>query len=567
MNDRTTPDTARSAADLDLLIGSAAALSEAGQHEAAVAEYRRALVLAPDNGGVLLNLGVLLGWLGRGDEALLCLERATQLIPQVAQAWYNLGNLQYRRGNLAEAEAALWRALSLAGGNQDAGLVSAMIGAQELTLQGQGDVARVSAFLREAAGHFPAHEDECMRLGLLSLSMDASVDGATLLARHLEWAGRFADPQTRAAASHNIDRSRRRLRIGYVSADLREHAVARFLEPVLRHHDIDRFEVWCFDNGRDTDTTTTLLKSHVDHWQSIGSLDDAAACALVRALGIDILIDLSGHTAGNRLGLFARRPAPLQVAYLGYSATTGMLAMDYRISDSIVDPPPQADARYRERLLRVEPVQWCYQPPPEARATAVRALLHTPIRFGVFNRFDKVGDAALALWGRILARTPGSVLFMRGVPEGSARQTLAQRLEHAGCDPARVIPTGRIAASAYWRSYHEADIALDTFPYNGATTTCESLWMGIPVITLPGAAGAARYGATLLSATGMKEFVAGDEESYVDLAANLAADPTRLAGLRASLRERVATSALMDAVGFTRKLEAAYLEAWQSVVN
>ncbi|MBL8376230.1 MAG: tetratricopeptide repeat protein [Burkholderiales bacterium] len=565
MNDRTPPDDARGAADLDALIRSAARLTVVGEHEAAIAEYRRALALAPDNGGVLLNMGVLLGWVGRMEEALQSLERAVQAIPQVPQAWYNLGNLLYRRGNLAEAESALWRALSLCGGDQDAGFVSGVIGAQALTLQGQGEVARLAAFLHEAAGHFPAHEDECLRLGLLSLSMDASVDGATLLARHREWAERFADPLTRAAVSPGHDATRRRLRLGYVSADLREHAVARFLEPVLRNHDADRFEVWCLDNGRDADATTARLRTLVPHWQSINGLDDAAADALVRTLGIDILIDLSGHTAGNRLGLFARRPAPLQIAYLGYSATTGMLAMDYRISDSIVDPSPTADRHYREKLLRVDPVQWCYEPPAEARATPVRAAPHAPLRFGVFNRFDKVSDAALKLWGRVLARVPGSLLYMRGVPEGSARQALQERLERAGCDPSRVVPRGRVAASEYWLSYHEADIALDTFPYNGATTTCESLWMGLPVVTLCGAGGAARYGASLLGAAGMQEFVARDEDAYVELAAGLAADPVRLAALRDSLRERVAASALADAAGFTRALEAAYLAAWQGV--
>lgn len=548
---------------VDAILQSVTAFIAQGRVDEAVAGYRRALVLAPGDGRICLNLGAVLSWMGNSEEALTLFERATQLIPQVSQGWYNLGNAHYRRGALAEAEVALWHALSLAGGAQDPAFVSSLIGAQALVLQGLGEIGRATEFLREAACHFPAHEDECRRLALLSLSGDPRAGGAQLLIQHLDWAERFADPLTLRAPKHVINPSKRPLRVGYVSGDLREHAVATFLEPILESHDRERFEIWCFDNSAQADSTTTRLKTLVRHWRSIRDLDDGTAEQQVRAAGIDVLVDLSGHTAGNRLGLFARRPAPVQITYLGYPATTGMLAFDFRITDDVTDPAPRADAYYREKLLRLVSAQWCYRPSAAARATPVGLAPDIQVRFGAFNRFDKVNDATLAVWGRVLASASGSTLFMRGVPEGSTRQAMSERLRRAGCDPQRVVLAGRVPQSDYWRSFHEADIALDTFPYNGVTTTCDALWMGLPVVTLAGSAGAARCAASLLNAAGLPELIAQDVDEYVAIAIQLASDSNRLAALHGNLRARVAASQLMDAARFTRGLEAAYLEAWE----
>lgn len=534
-----------------------------GHLDAACAAYRQALDLAPDNPGVHVNFGALAKRMGDHASALASFTRAATLLPSLVHAWYNLGLLHYESWQLAEAERALWQALSHISPGIDGKLVASVISMQALTLQSSGQPGKARAFLDEAAGRFPEHADNCMRLTLLGLSADPTVDADELLARHRAWAGRFADPITAQVLPREPDRSPHRLRIGYVSGDFCEHAVARFAEPLLEAHNRDRFEIFCYDNSPVTDDTTARLRRLADHWRSIVALSDDDAAALVKHDCIDILVDLSGHTAHNRLSLFARKPAPLQLTYLGYPATTGMQAFDYRVTDAFADPPPLADTWYSESLLRLPRGQWCYRPPGGAIAAGVFPAVSGRISFGVFNRFDKITEQMIALWAGILAATPQSGLVIRGVPGLELRERLTNRLAQAGCAPERVTLLGRVPHDQYWASYQTADIALDTYPYNGVTTTCESLWMGIPVVTLAGRFGASRCAASLLTTAGLPELVASTGEDYVRIAVDLAHDTARLRTLRQSMRERMHRSPLMDAAGFTAAFEDAILRAWK----
>ena len=550
---------------LQTLVDLAARADRVDQPARAAALYRQALALAPTRAAIHVNLAVLEKRHGNLDAAVALLERALEIDPGLVQAWYNLGLTHYEQWRLADAERALWQALSLAGGELDAGLRSGLIGLQAIVLQSLGQPGRARTFLYEAAARFPAHEDECLRMALLPLCADPAAEPGELLARHRAWATRYADPLAGNAEPRVWPAKSNRLRLGYVSGDFCAHAVACFFEPVLAAHDRARFEVFCYDNGAHADDTSARLRASAEHWRPIGAMGDADAAALVRADGIDILVDLSGHTARNRLLVFARKPAPLQLTWLGYGATTGMRAFDYRITDGVADPPALSEAHYVERLIRLPAGQWCYRPSDPSQPAGRFPALAGHVTYGVFNRMDKVTDFMIGLWAEVLAAVPRSRLFMRGVSEGEPQVALLARFAGAGCYPGRIDLRVRVPASEYWGSYRAADIAFDTYPYNGVTTTCESLWMGIPVISLAGQFGVARCGASLLTMVGLAELVAANAEAYVRIAVDLGRDQARLGTLRHGLRDRMLRSSLMDARTQAGRLESAYLGAWSAV--
>jgi predicted O-linked N-acetylglucosamine transferase (SPINDLY family) len=304
------------------------------------------------------------------------------------------------------------------------------------------------------------------------------------------------------------------------------------------------------------------LKRHVDHWVPCQHLDDEALAARIHADGIDILIDLVGHTRGNRLLVFARKPAPVQVSYLGYPATTGLTAMDWRLVTAATDPAG-AEQWHSERLYRLPRSLWCYRPPEVAgelkSETPARAA--GPITFGSMNNIAKVSDAAIQAWSEILQRVPNARLVMTGLAEEIRRQTLA-RFGREGVGEERLQLHGRLEAGAFHRMLGGIDLALDTFPYAGTTTTCEALWQGVPVLTLRGETSVSRSGYALLKMLGLEELVAHNEAEYVRKAIELANDPDRLDALRAGMRSRMETSPLRDEAGFTKELEAAYRKMW-----
>ncbi len=461
------------------------------------------------------------------DGAEGCYRSAIALDPDSAVLHYNLALLLFQTGDVTGAEAEFRRVLEIA----------------------PGDFAANAGFL-------------CLCDFSRVLSRD------DILKQHLQWASRFSDPLTRQAPFHPIDMTPdRRLRVGYVSADFRRHAVGRFIEPVFRLHDASRFDLYCYSNTQAEDDMTRHLRTFVPRWRNIHGMDDAGAAEMIRADKIDILVDLSGHSAGNRLLVFARRPAPVQMTWLGYLNTTGMGAMDYRITDSIADPPG-ADCWYREKLLRLSRPQWCYVPeagPVTAPSRPVISRVNhgsaAPITLACMTRFMKISDATLDLWLKILQAVPGARLRIIDAPRHARTNTMMQFFEEAGVgDRVAMFPT--LHGDSYWDMLDEVDVALDPFPYTGATTTFDCLWMGVPVVTLAGQCGAARSASSILSALGLADFIASSPEQYVAIAVAFANDPRRLAGLRTSLRRRMKSSVLCDGEALVRELEATFCIVW-----
>jgi predicted O-linked N-acetylglucosamine transferase (SPINDLY family) len=401
--------------------------------------------------------------------------------------------------------------------------------------------------------------------GYLFLLILLGEDPLELRAAHCRWAEINAEPlRAQAATLANTPDPQRRLRIGYVSADFREHAASNFVEPILAAHDRAGFDIYCYSGTQQTDAVTARLQGLAAHWRELRWHGDEAVAALVRADAIDILVDLSGHTNGNRLGAFARKPAPVQVTYLGYPATTGMSAMDYRLTDALLDPPGAADACYVERLLRLPHSLWCFRPsasmPEPGPAPCERA---GAVSFGSLNSMLKLTPQLTALWSRLLLSLPQARLVLATIAPGEARDRIAAEFARHGVPAAALSFRAPLPREQFWGLYREIDIALDSYPCNGGATSCEALWSGVPVLSLAGSWFQSRAGLSLLSAIGLPELVAQSEAGFLELARALALDRERLSQLRREMRERMRASSLMDEPGFTRDLEALYREAWR----
>lgn len=313
------------------------------------------------------------------------------------------------------------------------------------------------------------------------------------------------------------------------------------------------------------DAVTRRLQALADAWHSTVGLGDDEVAALIRAQEIDVLVDLAGHTANGRLLALARRPAPVQMTYLGYPATTGLDAMDYRITDSVTEPPGVADPFYTERLIRLPHTLWCYQPFADMPAVSpLPALARGYLTFGSFNSYTKIGPRVVSLWAEVLRALPDSRLILITVPAGADQSTLHARFAALGVDPARIDLRDRLLRAEYLALFADIDVALDPFPVNGGTTTCDALWMGLPVVTLIGDTFLSRASYSLLSAAGLTGFTATDRAAYVQRCREFAVDLPRLAALRAELRPRLADSPLLDAAAFAQDLETVYRAAWRS---
>jgi predicted O-linked N-acetylglucosamine transferase (SPINDLY family) len=469
-----------------------------------------------------------------------------------------LGLLAYRRTHYDTAAAYFREALASGGDFAD---FHAHLG---MALEGIGALREAGEAYRRAIDLAPGE----LRLRLMLLFLlgrDAATSPETLLAEHRRFAAALVDQASRPAfpAGRFADPDRR-LRIGYVSGDFRMHAIAFFIGPLLDARDRTAFEAYCYQTLPDADECTERFRALADHWREVSTLDDDALAAQIRSDEVDILVDLAGLTTGNRVRALARRPAPVQVSYLGYLATTGVEAIDYRITDALADPPGVTDPWYSEKLVRLPRSFWCFAPPermpePLARAEADAA----PVVFGSFNRLTKVQPELLRLWGRLLAQVPESELWILDVTSDDAHERVVAGVAEAGVEPARIRTWPRLPAAAYWDRIRRADVALDTFPYTGGATTCECLWLGVPVVTKAGAMGFARSATTILGNVGLSELVADSEDRYLEIAARLASDRPRLRALQRGLRDRVRASPLLDAAGFMRDLERAYRAVWR----
>lgn len=426
--------------------------------------------------------------------------------------------------------------------------------------------AAISVSSEAAAGITVESSARLRSSALLQTHYLPDVSPDAVFALHRRYGRMFEDEAASSPrpALHVEADPHRRLRIGYVSPNFASHSVSYFIEPVLAHHDRRDYEVYGYHTGAICDDTTDVLEASVDRWRQVDTLSDDALARRIAEDRIDIAIDLAGHTSSRHMAVFARRSAPVQVTWIGYPDTTGLEAIDYRITDAIADPAPHADERHTETLIRLPGAFLCYRPPADAPAVSVRDDAD-PIVFCSFNTLEKINDAVIALWSRVLGAVPGSRLLLKD--RRLVAEPVAQRLRGAfaarGIDAARIDFRDWIEArSEHLALYGRCDIALDTWPYNGTTTTCEALWMGVPVVTLAGEAHMSRVGATLLTAAGLNELIAHTADEFVDTATALARAGARRHALRGTLRPMLAASPLLDHAAFTRKLEAALREVW-----
>lgn len=546
------------------------ALRHKGLLEQAAAAYRQAIALRPDYFQALNNLGVVLQYLRRFDEALPILRHTMELSPNSADSHNNLGALLR---DMHQSDAAISACRKAAELNPDSVAAHANLGA---LYKDQGLLDQAIAEYEKVLALRPSDTSSHSNL-LFTIIYHRAYDGPSLLRAHRDWNDRHAKPLTTAATPHINDRSPdRRLRIGYVSPDFRQHCQSFFTLPLFSNHDRTNFEIFCYADVPAPDDMTARLKSYVDQWQPIVAIGDEKLAQLIRTDQIDVLVDLSVHMGGNHLLAFARKPAPVQVTWLGYPGTTGMDAMDWRLSDPYLDPPPKSgtanepgpnDAFYSERTFRLANTFWCYDPLADGPApNNLPALDKDSVTFGCLNNLCKLNDDVLVLWSRVLLAVPRSVLLVR-VPAVSAQRRVLATLQQLGIDPTRVQLVGNQSRMDYLKTYHRIDIALDTFPYNGHTTSIDAFWMGVPVVTLIGRTVVGRAGWSQLSNLGLTELAATDADQFVAIAKDLAENLLRLNDLRDGLRQRLQQSPLMDAPRFARSIESAYRQMWHQWVR
>jgi predicted O-linked N-acetylglucosamine transferase (SPINDLY family) len=398
------------------------------------------------------------------------------------------------------------------------------------------------------------------------LNYSDALEPAAVYAECRRWAERFTRPLEERAAPHANDPSPgRRLRVGYVSLGFREHPVTFFIGPVIEHHDRAQFEVILYSDVTHEDEYTAALRGRADGWRNTVGMSDEELARTVREDAIDILIDLGGHTLGNRLLAFARRPAPVQVNWLGFPCTTGMTGMDYRVTDAWCDPPGLTEHLNSESLVRLPNVYMAWAPPLRSPdVSPLPALAAGRVTFGFFHGCYKITPRMVALWSRILHRVPGSRLVILAVDGDAARSRILTEFAAHGIDAERLELLPRLPIDDFMGTYAKVDIALDPFPYHGATTTCFCLWMGLPVVVLAGATHASRADLSMLANVGLPQLATEDPDRYVEIACGLAERLDELAALRSRLRAMMLASPVTDGPACTRALEDAYRTMWRT---
>jgi predicted O-linked N-acetylglucosamine transferase (SPINDLY family) len=532
-----------------------------GQVDEAMSNFQRALALCPGYLEARNQLALLLQEQGQTDKAIVHYQTALKHNPGSPELHNNLGNAWMIRGQLQRAQRCFEQALALQPGHAG----SCTNQANALCRQGQPEEA--AAWYRRALDSAPERLD-LYGAWLYALHYLPAYPPQQRFQAHADFA-RLLEQGTanRPPAFPPRSATGRRLRIGYLSPDFRRHSVAFFIEPVITRHDRRQFEVFCYYNHRQQDAFTQRLMGACDQWRTVAGLSDERLEQQIRQDKIDILVDLAGHTAYNRLPVFARKPAPVQVTWLGYPDTTGLTAMDYRITDGFADPPGMTEQFHTEQLIRLPAAFSCYQPVagcPEV--SSLPALQADFVTFGSFNNFAKVNARVIALWSRLLVSIPDACLLLKsaGLQEEALQQRVRAEFEAQGVAPGRLQLLGPDeSVAAHFSRYHQVDIALDTFPYCGTTTSCDALWMGVPLITLAGDSHVSRVGVSQLSNLGLQDYIASSPDDYIAIAGRAACDLEGLSALRMSLRERMQASPLTDAAGLVGHLEAAYLDMWQ----
>jgi predicted O-linked N-acetylglucosamine transferase (SPINDLY family) len=528
-----------------------------GRLDEAIAAYGCVVSLQGNDAVAHNNLGVALSDAGRLDEAIAALGQAVALDSRYAEAHSNLGVALHAAGCIEESIAACRRALELRPelpeGHNNLGNA----------LREAGQIEEAIAAYRRALELDPDQIVSAHNL-IVTLHFDPRVDAQAIRAETVAWSTRFAAPFADEIRPHANDRSpERRLKVGFVSPDFRDHPAGRLVLPLFAHQNHARFEFIAYSDVRARDAGTTEFQRLADAWRDIVGQSDASVAEQVRAEGIDILVDLALHTAGNRLLVFARKPAPVQVSMLGMPSTTGTSTIDYRLTDRFLDPPGTADADYTEASIRLPHSIWCFAPPAEAPAVGpLPAAEKGFVTFGALNQLAKASGPAVRAWAAILQGVPRSRLILQS-PPGSFLDPHRAVFQEAGIAPERVEFVAKAPRAEYLKRYLALDVSLDPFPYNGHTTTFDALWMGVPVVTLAGRTGVGRAGASMLSHLGLTDLIAGTPEQYVEIACQWAHDLRRLEPLRGVLRGRIESSPLVDGGQFAAEVEDALRGIWK----
>lgn len=536
------------------------ALRILGQLEEAESCFKRALNLHPDYTEAYNNLGTVLKQLGRLDEAIASYQRALMLNPNYAQAYSNLGVAFREIGDCTQAEESLRRSLQLQPSFAEAYNNLGNV----LLSRGGARVAEAIKSFEQAIALRPtfaeAHHNLLMSLHYLYRHTESAIgEKARQYAQFVESSRFYPDRE-------DSTDPRRQLRIGYVSGDFREHPVAFFLADVLPAHDRSSVEVYCYSNAGYRDAMTDRLQAGADHWRNIVGTADPEVKEIIRRDAIDILVDLSGHTALNRLSLFTSRPAPIQATWLGYFGTTGLSSIDYIIADRYVIPEG-SESYFSEAVWRMPDSYLCFSPPEfDLPVGPLPMSCSSQLTFGCFNNSLKISQPTVKLWARLLNSLPESRLFLKTKQfnDLSVTSELRNQFSNAGVAQERILFEGYSPRKELLSAYARVDVALDPFPFGGGTTTAEALWMGVPVVTKHGDRWAGRVSESILRTAGLGELVARNEDEYVEIAVRLASDIDYLKMLRAGLRDRLLHSPLCQAKHFTKHLEAAYRSMWSA---
>jgi len=549
-------------------------LSKQGHTDLALAQYQQALRIkayegeaqaelhgAPgesaDYALIHLNLGTLLAKKGELVEAEASLRRALRARPDSVDGYYNLGVVLYKQERLDEAQLQYREALRL---NPDHADTHMNLG---VALKDQGRLDEALAAFRTALAIKP--EAATIHSNVVyTLNYHPDYDARAIREECARWNRQHAEPVQKLIQAHvNSREPERRLRIGYISPDFREHVDSFFTIPLLSNLDREQYGIFCYADVPRPDALTERLRGYADVWRSIVGLSDQEVAGLVRSDRIDILVDLKVHTGNNRLLVFARKPSPVQVTWLGYPGTTGLSTIDYRLTDPYLDPPGLFDDFYSEESIRLPETFWCYDPltdgPP---VNSLPALEKGVFTFGCLNNFCKINDACLALWAEVLRAVPESRLLLRA-PPGHTRADALARLGQQGVAESRIEFIDKVSRPEYLGLYHRIDLCFDPTPCNGHTTSLDAFWMGVPTLTLVGKTVMGRAGWSQLCNLGLQELAAENPEQYVALAAHWANDLPRLQELRRTLRQRMEQSPLMDGKRFARHMEQAYREMWR----
>ena len=534
------------------------ALQFYGRFEQAIDHLQRAIKLKPDFPEAYLQLGQALANVHRGAEAVLCFRQALRLKPDFAEAHKQLGDVLYRRRgtSLDDVVSCYREAIRCRRDYADVydrlGCVMNDLGLPEEAVE---EHRRASQFRPDSAKLLSSY--------LFSLHCHPEFDPRRLTEEHEVWNERHAKPLARfIQPHHNEPDPNRKLRVGYVSQFFRNHPVGRFLLPLLAAQDRAKFEIICYSSCARHDEVTRRLEAHADLWRETAELTDDFLTELIRHDSVDILVDLDAHAPDNRLLTFARQPAPVQVTYAGYCSTTGLDTIDYRLTDPCLDPPHEPQ-NYKEESVYLPNTYWVYEPPAELPEVGpLPALANGSVTFGCLNDCHKVTPAVLAAWRDLLANVPGSRLLFYA-RHGSHRDRILSFFAEQQIEPGRVEFDEFGSSSRYFANYRRIDIGLDPFPWAGSMTTCDALWMGIPVVTLTGKTAVNRGGVSILTNAGFPELIAETSADYVRIAADLATDLPRLAKIRACLRQQMQNSALMDGPRLARQIEATFRKMWE----